>query len=109
MLPKLLAEQPRDAVTCIVSTWVLAYLSGEARAMLAHAAASATQPIAWITLEYAGVPPWLGSPPTPPRDEPGASNLLSLTRWHDGTAQTRTLAWAHSHGLWIDWLDGAST
>jgi len=108
LLPAVLREQPPDAVACIVSTWMLAYLSDEARAALAAAAATASRgrSIAWITFEYAGIPPWLPPPPSPPRDEPGASNLLSLTRWEHGTPRPRTLAWVHSHGIWLDWLDG---
>ena len=87
--------------------WVLAYLSAEARASLAStaAAASAHRDVAWITLEYAGVPPWLPAPPPAPPDEPGASNLLSLATWRDGAVATRTLGWVHPHGAWLAWMD----
>lgn len=106
LLPEVLATLPAGVTPCIVSTWVLAYLSAEGRARLAAAAAAASagRDVAWITLEYAGVPPWLPAPPTTPPDEPGAANLLSLTTWRDGAARVRTLAWVHSHGAWLGWL-----
>lgn len=107
LLPEVLASLPPDVTPCIVSTWVLPYLAVDARAALAGAAAAAsrTREVAWVTLEYAGVPPWLPAPPPSPPKEPGAMNLLSITTWRDGAATVRTLAWAHSHGAWLAWLD----
>lgn len=109
LLPGILSGLPTDTVPCIVSTWVLAYLDRAARTRLAEhaAAASMDRPVAWITLEYAGVPPWLPAPPDTPPDAPGATNLLSLTTWRSGVASARTLAWVHAHGAWMAWLPDA--
>jgi len=107
VLPRVLADLPPDVTPCIVSTWVLPYLSAEARASLASTAASASadRDVVWITLEYAGIPPWLPASPPAPLEEPGASNLLSLATWRDGAVATRTLAWVHPHGAWLGWID----
>lgn len=109
LLPDVLAGLPRDVTPCIVSTWVLPYVAADARAALAASAAAASdgRDVVWITLEWAGVPPWLPAPPAAPADEPRASTLLSLTTWRDGTPAARTLAWAHAHGAWLAWLGHA--
>jgi hypothetical protein len=105
VLPQVLASLPPDVTPCIVSTWVLAYLSADARTSLAAtvAAASAERDVAWVTFEYAGVPPWAPSPGAPPPEESGTGNVLSLARWHHGEVTTRTLGWVHSHGVWLAW------
>ena len=34
--------------------------------------------------------------------------LLAFSVWADGRQDARALAWMHSHGSWIDWIDDAT-
>jgi hypothetical protein len=108
LLPRVLGEVADDAVPCVLSTWVLAYLSADERArvgaIMEHAAAK--RGVLCITAEFEGVPPW--TPPAPRRAAVGEARigtLVAMTWWRSGVREARALAWMHAHGGWIDWLD----
>lgn len=89
-----LATAVAGTATVVAHTIVWQYFSKEtstrARAALHEAGARATPaaPLAWLSLEqYAA-------------DQPPK---LNLTLWPGG--ETRTLAHAHPHGAWLEWLD----
>jgi hypothetical protein len=90
---RLAATVPGTA-TVVAHTIVWQYFSKEtstrARAALNEAGVRATPnaPLAWLSLEQYAV---------------DQSPMLKLTRWPGG--ETRTLARAHPHGAWIEWLD----
>ncbi len=92
-LEQRLAEPTAGVATVVVHTIVWQYLAKETRARIralldeAGTAASATAPLAWLSLEqYA----------------PDQLPELRLTMWPGG--QTQTIARAHPHGTWIEWL-----
>lgn len=85
---------PRPGVaTVLVHSVVWQYLPAATRerieAALARAGALATQdaPLAWLSMEFHAA---------------GAPAELRLTLWPDGT--TRTLAHAHPHGEWVEFV-----
>jgi hypothetical protein len=102
------ASVPADALPCLVSTWVLAYLSPDDRREL-HArveAIAARRPVAYITAEYEVTVPWLD----PVGRRPGLDNgevptRLGLSLWDGHDAQHRNLAWMHAHARWLEWID----
>ncbi len=93
-LERRLATPAPGVATVVVHTIVWQYLSKETRARAraaldeAGGRATAAAPLAWLSLEqYA--------PDQPPE--------LRLTLWPGG--ETKTIAHAHPHGAWIEWLD----
>jgi hypothetical protein len=103
-LPAALAELPDDAVTCVITTWALAYLQREGRERFAArlAAAGRTRSIVWISGEGPGVVPAFADV-KPPDNEIEPSILGAIV--YEGEASTvTTLAYVHPHGASIDWL-----
>jgi hypothetical protein len=88
-----LAEPTPGAATVLVHSIVWQYLPAATRARIeatvqaAGARASATAPLAWLRMEFFG---------------PDAAAELRLALWPGGAE--RTLAQAHPHGAWVDWL-----
>jgi hypothetical protein len=107
-LPAVLESVAADAVPCVLSTWMLAYLSQDERAALADVVGStaAHRDLVCITGEFAGISPW-----TPPAPRPAAigdgrlATLVGMSTWRHGVQDARALCWMQSHGGWIDWLD----
>ena len=92
-LQRQLAEPAAGVATVVVHTIVWQYLAKETRARIRALLdeggehARATAPLAWLSLEqYA----------------PDQLPELRLTMWPGG--ETRTIARAHPHGAWIEWL-----
>jgi hypothetical protein len=116
LLDTALAAQDPDVLVCVVSTWMLSYVSPDGRGRLADVldAHGRTRELAWITAEYPGIAPWVDRPG---RESAGApskvATVLGLSRWRSGPRTSRPLAWVQAHGQWIDWLDpstaGATT
>jgi len=111
LLPAVLDAIPSDLGTCVVCTWMLAYLSEQERATLADIVAgfAATRDVACVTAEFAGVSPWAPQAPRPDVVADGRlATLLGMSICRDGAREVRALAWMHAHGTWIDWLDRES-
>jgi hypothetical protein len=98
-LPGLAAEAPEDAHLVVSHTWVLAYLSAEARAGFDAALdeLGARRDLDRIGMEAAGVLPGTT------RADPSAPSLLGRTRWRGGGREDRTLAEVDDHGRWVRW------
>jgi hypothetical protein len=110
-LPAVLDGVPGEAVPCVLSTWMLAYLSPGERAALAHVVETvgARRDVVCVTGEFAGVSPWTPPAPRPPAESEGRfATLVGLSVWRAGPHEARALCWMHSHGGWIDWLDAAT-
>jgi len=111
-LPAVLDGVPPDTVPCVLTTWMLAYLSRDERGALARVVevVARRRDVACITGEFTGVSPW-----TPPAPRPAAgadgrlATLVGLSVWRAGTHEARALCWMHSHGGWIDWLDAETS
>jgi hypothetical protein len=107
-LPAVLDGVAADAVPCVLSTWMLAYLAPEERTALAEVVArtAAHRPVVCITAEFAGVSPWAPPAPRPAAIGDGRlATLVGMATWRDGVRDARALCWMQSHGGWIDWLD----
>ena len=99
---------PDDAIACLLSTWVLAYVRLEQRKQLAERveAIGARRPLAYVTAEYEIMAPWLGRAERGPSHDSGElPTRLGLALWDGDRVETRTLAWMHAHATWIEWLD----
>jgi hypothetical protein len=108
VLPSVLAAVPPDAVPCILSTWMIAYLSDTERATLAEIVhgEAVRRDVVCITGEYAGVSPFVPPPARPAAIGDGRlGTLVGLSIWQAGAKDARALCWMQSHGGWIDWLD----
>jgi hypothetical protein len=102
------ADVPDGVLPCLISTWVLAYLSPEARAELHHKVEALAQdrPLAYLTAEYEMTVPWLGPATRRPAMASGElPTRFGLAIWEDGHLETTLLGWMHSHALWLEWLD----
>jgi len=111
LLPEVLAGVDPEAVPCVVSTWVLGYLTPEQRHCVLSIVddVGSQRAIALVTGEYPGVADWLPAPalPAPTDGERGAS-LVGIRRWTDGTCSTASVAWMQAHGRWLGWIDEAT-
>ena len=95
-------------VPCVVSTWVLAYLTADQRHDLRRHldALGHRGPLAWITAEYEANVPWLDPPGRRPALDLGQlPTRLGLELWDQGEPRGTSLAWMHAHGLWLEWLE----
>jgi hypothetical protein len=111
LLPAVLDGLPGDVAPCIVSTWALAYLSEDERGVLADGLvrAGARRDLACVTAEFPNATPWdVATPRRPSVAEGRIATLLAFSVWADGRQDARALAWMHSHGSWIDWIDDAT-
>lgn len=111
LLPTLLDTVPPDAAPCVLSSWMLAYLSPDDRAALAAIVEriAAVRDVVCITAEYPGVSPWTPEPPRSPAWAEGqGATLVGMASWRGGAFEARALCWMQAHGGWIDWLDAAS-
>jgi hypothetical protein len=102
LLDGVLDEVPDHAVPCVLSTWVMAYLSKDERRALHDLLArrGRERPIAAVTGEYQGIVPWI--PLMGPGDGP-RSTVLGITCWVGGQGSSRAAARIHPHGRWIEW------
>jgi len=99
---------PADAIPCLMSMWVLAYVRLEQRNQLRERveAIGARRPLAYLTAEYEIMAPWLGRAARGPSHDSGElPTRLGLALWDGGTVETRDLGWMHAHATWIEWLD----
>jgi len=92
-LDQRLAKPPQGVATVVAHTIVSQYFSTETRTRVratlddAGARATATAPLAWLSFEQYAV---------------DQLPELRLTQWPGG--ETCTIARAHPHGAWIEWL-----
>ncbi len=96
---------------CVLSTWMLAYLSRERRAELHDSldVLGRGRRLAWITAEYEANVPWLGTAGRRAALDVGQlPTRLGLELWDHGPSQTVSLAWMHAHGQWLEWLEDPS-
>jgi hypothetical protein len=102
---------PDDALVCVLFSWALAYLDHDGRAAMEARldAIGRTRDLACVSAEYPSIAPWIGRPHRVPAGPIGqGATLLGVASWRDGRREARPVAWTHSHGRWIDWLDEAT-
>lgn len=105
VLPAVLGDLPAEGVTCVVTTWVMAYLSPDKRAGFVELLAEwgNRRPVVWICGESVGVVEALrGVEPGEPGD-PAAGEVLTAVSFHAGSVEPKLLARVHPHGRWLDW------
>jgi len=90
LLPDALAAIPASETACVYHSFVTYQFTAEMRAALDDilTAAGLRRPV-W-RLRYEG--------------SRTHENILGLRRYHDGSKEERTLARAHPHGAWLEWL-----
>jgi hypothetical protein len=97
-----LARQRADAHLCIVTTWVLAYLTEAERVQLAQVVRDVgkSRDLSWIVAE---APAALEGEASASFVSP-SSTALVLRSYRGGVYTTRVLAEMHGHGSWIRWI-----
>jgi hypothetical protein len=93
---------------CVVSTWVLAYISHAQRLELHDRLTRLARhrPMAWVTAEYEDNVPWLDPPGRRPALDAGQlPTRLGIEIWDRDTTTITSLAWMHAHGQWLEWID----
>ncbi len=111
LIEQAVATAGPDQVPCVISTWMLAYLSRERRIELHHRMDQLGhgRRLAWITAEYEANVPWLGTAGRRAALDAGQlPTRLGLELWDHGPGQTLSLAWMHAHGQWLEWLEDPS-
>ncbi|HEY2071304.1 MAG TPA: DUF2332 domain-containing protein [Rhizomicrobium sp.] len=93
LLPDALARLPEDQPVCVYHTYVTYQFSEAMREALDAilTMAGLRRPIWRLSAE--GSLARIGEAP------------LALSRYHDGTKETRPLALCHPHGAWLEWQD----
>jgi hypothetical protein len=94
LLSDALRDMPDDQPVCIYHTIVTYQFSHEMREDLdaIMTMAGLRRPIWRLSLEAVA-------------DGADWRNWLTLSRYHDGTVERRTLGESHPHGTWLEWLD----
>ena len=105
-VPAFLAKVPREPHLCILTTWVLAYLSEEERTILdEHVSAVAqTRDLTWILAES---PRFLGAHAESRAAHFGVhtdGTLLMQRSYRDGARTDTALADMHGHATWMRWF-----
>jgi len=109
-LGALLDSLPAEVFPIVTSTWVLAYLSREARLKVCEIIDEFGEgrDIAFVTGESPRVTPWvpeLSGEQLALGADDGTPTVFGLRMWLDGRCHTSAAALCHPHGRWMAWLD----
>ncbi len=99
-------EEMGDLPTVVVTSWSYSYLPPDVRpAFLATLRAAARRrPVAWVCLDLLGVAP-IFTPETPAPADEQIPSLIGVAIIDDRGVRARPLAFVHSHGIWLQWID----
>lgn len=97
-----IARLGADAHPVVTNSWVLNYLTPEARiAYLAELdRIGADRDVSWV---YAEAPALIPELPTGPDPKDPHRTVLSMVRWRNGDRLVDHLATCHPHGFWMHW------
>jgi hypothetical protein len=97
---------PSDCLPVVVTTWALAYLPPDRRALFDAALVDLghERPIAWISGEGPTVVPRFADVDAPTDHMGTVGSLLGLVTYDGEDVDATLLAYVHPHGTWIDWL-----
>lgn len=103
-------DSVRTGPVAVVTSWSFSYLSSEGRRAFERELASASTggPIAWVCCDTAGSSD-LFRPSEPPPDDGDIPSVLGLALFDAGEVRSHCLAYMHSHGSWVKWLEPAIT
>jgi hypothetical protein len=103
-------ESVRPGPIAVVTSWSFSYLSSEDRRGFERELESASRhgPLAWVCCDTSGSSD-LFRPSEPPPDDGDIPSLLGLAVFDAGEVSSHCLAYMHSHGSWVKWLDGSVT
>ena len=92
----------RTAHPVVTNTWVLNYLTSEARQayLIELDRIGSTRELSWV---YAEAPALIPEMPTGPDSKDPHRTVLSMVRWRNGGRIVDHLATCHPHGFWIQW------
>jgi len=105
VLPAVLGDLPPDGVACVVTTWVMAYLSPDKRARFVELLAEwgERRPVVWVCGESVGVVEPLRGVESGEPGDPATGEVLTAVSFVAGSLQPKLLARVHPHGRWLDW------
>ncbi len=101
-----LRDAPTDMMPVVVTSWVVFYFPPELRAAFNDAIVNANRPVAWLSMEMAGVVEDIDAG-DPPDLNTEASLVALVTADGAGSATREALGWTHGHGSWLDWRVGS--
>jgi len=112
-LGALLDSLPPDVFPIVTSTWVLAYLSREARLKVCEIIDEFGEgrDIAFVTGESPKATPWvpeLSEEQLALGADDGTPTVFGLRLWLGGQCDTSAIALCHPHGRWMAWLEADS-
>jgi len=101
---RVLAELPRDATICVLTTWAVAYLSRAGREDFAAELArmGRDRPVVWISGEGPNVVSAFADLEVPTLDI--EASILGAIVYDGDAARATPLAFVHPHGSWINWI-----
>ena len=105
VLPGVLGDLPAQGVVCVVTTWVMAYLSPDKRARFVELLGEWGQrrPVVWICGESVGVVEAVRGVESGEPGDPATGEVLTAVSFDAGSPQPELLARVHPHGRWLDW------
>ena len=109
LLPQVLAAPPAGT-DVILTTWSFSYFPAQAKSRMVDILArrGTVRPLVWVACDLPGVVDAVDAP-EPPDHGAGSADLMSAVVFDADGAHPSVLAFGHSHGLWLDWRDGAGT
>ncbi|CAB4322633.1 unannotated protein [freshwater metagenome] len=112
-LGALLDSIPDHVFPIVTSTWVLAYLSRDARLQVCEIIDrfGEGRDIAFVTGEAPSSAPWVPELSTDQLalgTDDGTPTVFGLRMWLDGRCHTSAAALCHPHGRWMAWFDNDS-
>jgi hypothetical protein len=101
-----IASVARRGHPVVTNSWVLNYLSDEARGRYVEELdrIGADIDLSWIIAE---APAQTVGLPVPTTDEPEEITVVSVVRWRGGVRIVERLATTHPHGYWLHWENRA--
>ena len=99
--------QMRPLPTVVMTSWSYSYLLPEQRKTFQQVlqAEGHHHPVAWVCCDGVGVVPMF-DPGDGQAEGESIPSTLGLAVYSGGQPDVRVLAYVHSHGSWIQWLDG---
>lgn len=100
----------RPGPVVVMNSWSFSYLDADNRLAYVDALREAGRhsPIAWVYCDAAGATE-LFTPSQPPPDDGDVPSVLGLAVFSGDEVESHCLAYMHSHGRWVQWLDPAIT
>ncbi len=103
LLPVVIAE-PSDGTDVVITTWSFSYFSPDRKSRLVDTLErrGRVRPLVWVACDLPGVVDSV-EVPQPPDHGGGSCDLMTAVVFDADGAHPHVLAFAQSHGRWLDW------